>query len=419
MAMITEFPTRVPTVRKKASTATTSVSTTTEDKNLKSQVSNILKETMNSLKAFTNKMENFFNTKLSSKSKSESATKEDSVAKDSTVIQVGKIVDESLNVLKSISSAIIDYFQAKNGLVATTKIEEENKDEETTEEKRSFKRFVRGALNKVNSSWKNSLSSLSSTMEGVSESVGGAVSKVFGGGMFGKMMGNIIKKAIGFAVNKLLVGIILSNLPMTLIVLGIVAAIALIVYYSKEIWEAIKWLGYSIDQGIDWIVSKLPWGKSKYEQSRQEMADALGVSAEAIKDYYGDTVKGRNQAYEDWKAMKDDPAALQALADKVQAKSGWVMQQSKTQDSLQLTSGSRDAIKEVQNFITNNTYNNGPVDQSPLDTTYLPDASMLMTPVTNTTVNNVNMLSSINPSNVSTGYGMSPVNNRWNNEVHL
>ena len=194
------------------------------------------------------------------------------------------------------------------------------KDPRETKKESTFREKVASGFSSISSTISNSFKSLRNTFDGITDNISGAIGSVFGSGILGNVVGKavgsavkatttLITKSIGTAMKatgslfkNLVVGL-LSNAPMTLTIIAIAGIVALIAYYSEEIWEAIKWLGYALDQFWDALTNIFTPSQSKYEIAKQELAEKYGVTPTVIEEKYGDTVRGRNQMYEDWKEI--------------------------------------------------------------------------------------------------------------------
>lgn len=297
-----------------------------------------------------------------------------------------------------------------------------NKDNKNDDDEESFMKALKWALNDIwmdvkktadRLSLKNTsfITSLQKTIESTNASIGSAIGGVFGSGLIGKAIGGTITKALNFAVSKVLVGIVASNLPMILLVGGIIAAIGTLIYFAEDIWDSIKWLGWAIDQGIDAIIDVLPWGKSKYADARKQMAEGLGVSEDAIKAMYGDTVRGRNQMYEDYKAIMNGEITEDELDDLAMTAS---LFEDSVEDNVKATQDLTAAIRgtnssQAQNIsnIINNTYNSTPESSTILPSDADLDYGMSMAP--SIVVNNVNSGNTTAASVNSTLSGLSSI----------
>lgn len=280
--MNTEFPSRIPVVKNNTTRNTTTANTNSANNtnDFQKAALNIFKGAVDTLNTISNTVYSFTN-KYKANKKTE--VKSERITKPTTT----KIQKED----------------------STEKRESKNSEDVRLS---VFKQIYKTIKNFI-TTYKANVSNIQRTIESTNTSIGASIGNVFGSGLFGKMISGIITKALNFAVSKILLGVVAANLPTVAIVGGIIALVALGIYYWKEIWDAIKFVGYAIDQGIDAIIDVLPWGKSKYIESRKEMATAAGISQEDILKQYGDTIKGRNQAYEDWKKAQTDPEFYKQL----------------------------------------------------------------------------------------------------------
>ena len=427
--MNTEFPTRIPTIRNGQTIANSSSnsqnSTTAKETSMfQKQVLDVVENAVKTLKNLTDKVTDFFNSKVFG-NKSEINVKVDNT-KPSTGSSSRNfnVLHETMTTLKSLTQIVGDFFnrdifhpfRRKEDVEAkpSTPGSKKSRDEDEKQENKGFRRFVKDGIKGLRSSWKKSISDLQSTVEQTTMSIGTGIGRVFGQGVFGNMIGKIITKALNFAVSKVLIGFVVANLPWVALGAAIIAAIYLVVKYSQEIWDAIKWVGYAIDQGIDAIIDILPWGKSKYEENRKDMAKHMGVSEEAILDYYGDTIRGRNQAYEDWKRMETDYAFAAEMRKKINDKVGWVGKMDQTEESLKFTSKADKTAQFIQDMstnITNNYYREFDEDNWEGGMELLPDAAPSMTNIVNTT-NNTAVSPNLgnNVYNVTPYSSLSPLN---------
>lgn len=171
------------------------------------------------------------------------------------------------------------------------------------------------AINSIKKTWSGVIESIQRMTDDITNGVGSAMGEVFGSGLFGRTLGSIFSKVLSFAVSKILVGIVLANLPTVAIVAGVIAAIGALIYFAEEIWEGIKWLGMVFDQSISWLVDI--FGKSKYTEARENLAKEVGFSEDTIREYYGDTVRGRDQMLEDYRKTQEDPKFKKELLEKI------------------------------------------------------------------------------------------------------
>lgn len=178
---------------------------------------------------------------------------------------------------------------------------------------------------KVLSAWESTKNAIVSVFNSLKDSfsdavnsISGAIGDLFGSGILGNFITKIVRGTINGAIGlvtksmklalkglwsagKMIVSHLIANLPQTLFYSAIIAGITTLAILLREGWEYIKQIGYAIDQGIDAIMSI--FGESKYESARQELADFVGASPEELLEIYGDTIKGRNQMYEDYKTL--------------------------------------------------------------------------------------------------------------------
>lgn len=371
--MDTEFPRRIPTVRNNTDAAVVNYSSTKSEEYLSKTEKfqqEILKIITDAIKTFEKLLTESINTDKNTAAKKKRSG-------DSSSNTGTNAVDSGTGVLAVFNKAVLSLDKVVD-IVQNGKFGEFNS--------WLSKKLDRG-FSSIHESWTDGLKNLQRTVESTSDTIGGAIGSIFGSGLFGRTISSIITKALTFAVNKVLIGLVLSNLPMTLLVGGIVAGIAALIYYSKEIWEGIKWLGWSIDQGLDAIASI--WKDSKYENARKELGKQTGLSESDILEYYGDTVRGRNQAYEDYKKSLTDENFKKDLIEQIKSGHAEALAKIPTYSNLQL-SGEKSSITEYYNNTTINNNNNDSLTSSSgqLALDSLPDVSTMM-PINNvTTVNN-------------------------------
>ncbi len=328
--MNTEFPTRIPSV------TTTSTSTANSTKAFQDTVVKVLNAANNNLEKFVDKAgELVKSTKRKSKDDSTKNSDSKKEAVNSVVLQTA--ATSSVGYLKKLADTISKFFNRP-------KSSEDKEDEKDGKEVKQSLDSIKQSLKDYSKAWTKQITNLQSIVTSMSNSLMNTISNVFGGGLFGQVVGRVISKSLEFVVNKVLIGTLFANIPRLLltgaIAYGLYKIADLLVKYGEDIWDAIKYVGYAIDQGVDAVISNLPWSKgdSKYENARKELAEAAGVSEKEILTQYGDTVRGRNQAYEDWKKAQEDPAFKKELIANI--KKGFEdfgMHTSQTTDSLQYT----------------------------------------------------------------------------------
>lgn len=371
--MDTEFPRRIPTVRNNTDAAVVNYSSTKSEEYLSRTEKfqqEILKIITDAIKTFEKLLTESINTDKDTAAKKKRSG-------DSSSNPGTNAVDSGTGVLAVFNKAVLSLDKVVD-IVQNGKFGEFNS---------WLSKKLDHGFSSIHESWTDGLKNLQRTVESTSDTIGGAIGSIFGSGLFGRTISSIITKALTFAVNKVLIGLVLSNLPMTLLVGGIVAGIAALIYYSKEIWDGIKWLGWSIDQGLDAIASI--WKDSKYENARKELGKQTGLSESDILEYYGDTVRGRNQAYEDYKKSLTDENFKKDLIEQIRAGHTEALAKIPTYSNLQL-SGEKSSITEYYNNTTINNNNNDSLSSSSgqLALDSLPDVSTMM-PINNvTTVNN-------------------------------
>lgn len=201
---------------------------------------------------------------------------------------------------------------------------------------------------------KNSIGRFASSLN---DSIGAGLSSIFGGGKFGELvestylfltktlwkgitwvgnilsnllgkMGRILKevslslgrvmwgltKMIATAAKQLFVstvGFLLS--PSGLLLMGILVAVGLIVYYAEEIWDGIKWLGYMLDQAFTDAISLIPGVSNKYDKAYEAESQKLGIDTAQLSNIIGNSTRTRNIVYEANKGNTEAQAELAEL----------------------------------------------------------------------------------------------------------
>lgn len=426
--MNTEFPSRIPTVVNSQSNSATLASSTSSDASFQKNVLDVFNTTIKFLKSITDKVSNLSSGQVKSKAnkKTTAKNKEDEETRQFQV-NTFDILKSTTATLNNLTNIVSDFIDNKLPKLFDTKVKSNKTDPSATNQATLnlvSHRFT-DSLDSIKNMWKSGIESLQNTVESVSSSIGDAIGGIFGSGIFGRMMSKIITKALSFAVGKILVGMVVSNLPMILIGGAIIAAITALVYFSKEIWDAIKWLGYALDQGIDAIIDILPWGTSKYKEAREELAKdvsnayGINVSEEDILDMYGDTVRGRNQAYEDFKLAYEDEDAYLDVLEKIKAyKKGELEEWEKNKKESFQISGSPSTINDFSGAANDldaiRTANDLDLDikSGAGDNNNINVSPVTQTTVNNTSVNNIGnnvsnskSITSLNPNNQQ--YGLS------------
>lgn len=384
--MDTEFPRRLPTVRNNANSSSNSsssnVSTNTSSANdakFQQDSLKILNEVLKTLKNTTENVSKIFNT---TQKKSTKVKKEER----------GNFTEQFITLYKSTITTLKNTVDA----VRETKL---GKGAEWINKKLS------SGIESIQQSWDRGIERLQNSVDNVASGVGGAFSKVFGSGMFGNFLGNIIKKAITFGVSKLLLGMILQNPLKSIAGAAVVAGIYFIVKYAKEIWEGIKWLGSALDQLADALLVKFGIReKSKYEAAREDLASDAGVSKQDVLDYFGDTVAGRAEAKKAWEKASEDAIYRKQLADEIKEFGNWNRKMSVNPDTIRNASASQKTIQYIQSFSTTNNYSgqdylpNGDIALASADSM----SNMNMTPIMfNNSTNTTNVVNSGWVKNVS------------------
>ena len=181
--------------------------------------------------------------------------------------QIISIYNSVVDYLHKISDSLMNFMNGKFFTQSQPRNPQRDKDQKReTRERVSFFKYVRRGFTSLNNAWKSGISSLQMTFEQVASSIGSAIGGVFGNGVFSRVLSSVITKTLSFAVSKVLLGMVVSNLPMVLLVGAIIAAIGTVIYFAEDIWDAIKYVGHAIDQGIDAIISLLPGQDSKYAE---------------------------------------------------------------------------------------------------------------------------------------------------------
>lgn len=410
--MNTEFPSRIPTIKTTQNNSTTNINTnsTSLSESFQKNALDAINNAVSILKSLTEKVTDFLNTKILGSKPKEDKKKDDNTKKDSQQGVITNVVTEGVSILKRFTNMVGDFFHR-----STDDDENDSEKEDSTEktDRIAFRKFMKDGISKLRASWNKGIKDLQGSVAQSAMLIGSGVGRVFGSGVFGNMISKVITKALSFAVSKVLIGFVVANLPWVAIGAAILAAIYLIVKYADQIWEGIKWVGYAIDQGIDAILDVLPWGKSKYEKSRQEMAAKLGVSEDAIKDYYGDTVRGRNQAYEDWKKMQLDDDFRREMTEKITKKSGWIGKMDMTPETLANESMTTKLVREIQYAVGDHSKDylygqNTPPDSDILGMGLNKKEVYPMTPIFNNTENNT-IINSGFGANINTAAAMEPL----------
>lgn len=303
---------------------------------------------------------------------------------------------KAIEVLNLINTSVVGIYKR----VFETLKSESKKKEEEKKDRRSIFSVVKG----LNKKWTEIVEPLQKMTDDISSSIGSAMGEVFGSGIFGRTMGSIFSKVLSFAVSKILVGIVLGNLPTILIVGGIVAAVGALIYYAEEIWEGIKWLGMVFDQGIAWIVDI--FGKSKYTKAKEGLAKEIGISEEDVLKYYGDTVRGRDTMLEDYRKAIDDPKFKKELIDKIGKSTtvGYVV----PAQSLRIDNGAVPTSTIINQYQIQDKLDKIDLDSAVNAYDSLPDPKSLQIPtVVNTTTNNSTSVNTSFGKDISTFYPTS------------
>lgn len=416
--MNTEFPSRIPTVRNTTNTVKLNSSTTNSE--FAKQAEDILQKTLNILRKFSNEVKNIFTLEKKEKTSEASVDKSTATAAEFSVKNYS-LLNETVGILKNLVSTVESLFTRSN----KKDLQEKKNTENEKEDKRSIRKFFTNLFNKIDKTWKTGMSSLERTTDNMASTIGSTVGAVFGSGMFGRMLTNIITKTLSFAVSKILVGMVLSNMHWILLIGGIATGIGFLTYYAKDIWswvkkisgdiwEGLKWIGNAIDQAVDSIISILPWSSSKYEENRKDMAKELGITEQDILDHYGDSVSGRNQAYEDWKRAQSDPEFMKELRKMLKTESiDFGRHQSVTDESLQYQSSTDRAVSAIKAMMEENIVNRENMSLIPYDVEHsdLVGGLNYHVPI----INNTNNSSSYNMSsfgnNVNSAAPYSPLRN--------
>lgn len=269
--MNTEFPSRVPTI---TNTQVNPVST--------------IKETASS-----------------STTKTEQAETKQSRA---TTKEFQKDVVENF---KEVITEVVSIYDVISGM-QTSQIRQEKQEEKVEQETKSFRSSIGKALSIANASYKKMISSLDDMAESFTDSVAGAISSTFGGGLFGQVLSKAFSGVMKLAVNKLLIGILLSHPIVILIGTAIAALVASIAIFRKEIMQGFRWLGAVFNQ-IGNTLAGLFFGTDKYKEAEKGLSKDSGIPKEYITAYYGDTVMGREKMREDWEKAEKDPEFKKAL----------------------------------------------------------------------------------------------------------
>ena len=335
--------------------------------------------------------------------------------------QIISIYNSVVDYLHKISDSLMNFMNGKFFTQSQPRNPQRDKDQKReTRERVSFFKYVRRGFTSLNNAWKSGISSLQMTFEQVASSIGSAIGGVFGTGVFSRVLSSVITKTLSFAVSKVLLGMVVSNLPMVLLVGAIIAAIGTVIYFAEDIWDAIKYVGHAIDQGIDAIISLLPGQDSKYAEAREGLAKQTRLRKQDIAYYYGDTVEGRNKMLEDFRKAQNDPAYAEQLSEQIRTKvigdrkdgTYQKVQQEILDEELEgsaLTKPFRWAksiYKRWRNQDPDEEWDYGELGSS--------NPEMNMTPIITTNNNSALEIPNFFGSNVSMMYPMSSINNEFN-----
>lgn len=251
------------------------------------------------------------NTRVAStKSTSSSSSTKSSDKPSAFEEQVLSVVKNVFSTLRSLTDKATDFVNRNK----KDKDDKDKKKDKKEKDKPSESGKFTIAINKLLTSYKDSIKNLQRSTDNISDSIGSAIGNVFGSGLFGKILSNIITKSLSLVFSKLIVGVILGNPLLLGIIAGIAGITYLVVKYWKNIMQAIHWVGNVISEGIEWILDALPFTKSKAERASSFLSEKTGVSEFNLKQIYGDTEEGREKMIEDWKKAREDPVYLEELS---------------------------------------------------------------------------------------------------------
>lgn len=322
--MNTEFPSRIPKVTNTTTTSTTNSvvqkqaqDTSTFQKNainIFQKVVDTLDKINNSVYNFTNKNPKTGSTVVNNSTvvKSVDSTNKPSVAM--TIFQ--KAVDTLNNIRDTVYDIVQNGFHTSEGsTISSSNVKKkDNQDEDEKKKTVSFRQRIIKGFQNFSRDYQAGIKSLQTSVQATSMSLGNAIGNVFGGGLFSRMISGIITKSLNFAVSKILLGVFAANLPMLAIGAAIIAAIYFAIKYWEDIVEGVKWLGILCDQILERI--KHPFSDDKYDEARKYLSEEFIIPEDTIKAIYGDTVRGRQQMYEDYLRAQEDPEFARELLSK-------------------------------------------------------------------------------------------------------
>ena len=327
------------------------------------------------------------------------------------IVEIFKIVIDSLH---KISDYVANFFRGGGAKPQQqqTQREERAATKDRAERGIFFKKVTSG-FTLLSDAWKKGIANLQSSVDQTASSIGSTIGGVFGQGLFGRLLGNIITKSLEFAVSKVLLGFVVSNFPMIAVGFLILAAIGTIIYFSKEIWEGIKWVGRAIDQAVADIIDALPWTKSKYSEAAEGISDFGVLDEAAVKAYYGDSVNGRNEMLEDFRRAKEDKQFRDELIQKIMGKRDEMRQEQ--QDVINWINGdprrhNMTLAQEIrQEPLPPYFYNPEEQNMTPINPPKEePLENLFITPISNN--NTITEFPNFFGSNVSMMYPMSSIN---------
>lgn len=382
--MNTEFPSRLPTIQNSTTSSRSSTITVTKNEQISDFEKSLLTIFRSSVKTLNN-ISDFVSNLYQKVSRKDT--------KKSTKIQPSteKVVEE----------------------VKSLRRDNKKTDQSEKAERSFFYKKITNGISYLTDTWKDSIRNLASTVESTNSSIGSAIGNVFGSGVIGRLVGNVVTKALNLATSKILMGMIVQNIP-TILKLGVIGlAIAgltkLVVKYWDKIVPVIQWIWDAIDQGFDWIKSF--FGHSKYEDARKGLMEEFGVDEGVIKKYYGDTVKGRARMLEDWRKIEKDDS----YADSIRPLIREIRDQRNSDINALFSSikGMPQLGSSSTSIINNQTIINRDSDSDSLTSSELPYMSGTSSVPNISTINNVstvtNAINGMTSNNVSTAYPMSPI----------
>ena len=251
-------------------------------------------------------------------------------ATDSTTSALNK----STEALNEFAKALNNLTKTINGSSSAGQKQETSKETQANEDSGEnsnkpswFKTKVVAGFTVIKDVIKSSFRALGDMLNSLADTVGGAIGSVFGSGLIGNMIAKGVTKGITgtiglitggfkkimkgvFSMGKMIVSGLISNLPQVAFYTAIIAALGGVAVLIRELWGSIKWLGYAIDQAFEGLKEIFTFGAydNKYEVAYQNLSKKLeekGIPTDILAEMYPDTIRGRNQYYEDWKSIEE------------------------------------------------------------------------------------------------------------------